>query len=292
MGEDSNLTRRVMGDGVELVATVAGSGPPVIFLHGFPENGSSWRHQIPAVTKAGFSAWAPDLRGYNRSGRPTEREAYHLRHLMADVAAIVRATGAPRAHIVGHDWGGIIAWSFAGHYAELVETLVIMNAPHLRIYSEKVWRSSQAFRSWYVGLFLLPLLPERLLAAGDFALLRRLFAIATGHTPAFTAADIDSYVAQFRAPHALTAALNYYRANAQPDAVRLGATSEISAPTLVLWGDKDKALGVELLEDLQTVAANVRLKRFATVGHWIQNEIPDDVNRLLLAFITNHGRGG
>ena len=281
-----------MGDGVELVTTVAGSGPPVIFLHGFPENATSWRHQLPAVARAGLSAWAPDLRGYNRSGRPSERDAYHLRHLMADVAAIVRATGAPRAHIVGHDWGGIIAWSFAGHYAELVETLVIMNAPHLRIYSEKVWRSSQAFRSWYVGVFLLPLIPEKLLAARDFALLRRLFQMATGDTPAFTAADIDRYVAQFRAPHALTAALNYYRANAQPDAVRLGATSQITAPTLVLWGDKDKALGVELLEDLPTVAADVRVRRFPTAGHWIQNEIPDEVNRLLVAFITNHGRGG
>ena len=131
MAEDSNLTRRVTADGVELSVTVDGIGPPVVFLHGFPENARSWRHQIAAVTNAGFSAWAPDLRGYNQSERPTARTAYHLRHLMADVVALVRATGAPRAHLVGHDWGGIIAWSVAGHYPELIDTLVILYAPHM-----------------------------------------------------------------------------------------------------------------------------------------------------------------
>jgi epoxide hydrolase 4 len=291
MAEDSNLTRRVAGDGVELAVTVAGDGPPVVFLHGFPENARSWRHQIEAVTRAGFSAWAPDLRGYGESDRPTSRDAYHLRHLMADVAAIVRSTGSPRAHIVGHDWGGIIAWSFAGHHAALVDKLVILNAPHLKPYVDKVWRSPQLFRSWYVALFLLPRVPEWLLSAQDFAAIRRMFRSASGQrTSPFSADAIDAYVAQFRSRGALTAALDYYRANARTDGTRVGVAARIAAETLVIWGDKDPALDVSLLDGLADVAPAVRIHRLRDVGHWVQNEAPEQVNRLLVEFLTSRDR--
>jgi pimeloyl-ACP methyl ester carboxylesterase len=291
MAEDSILTRRIAGDGVELAVTVDGVGEPVVFLHGFPENARSWRHQMAAVVRAGFSAWAPDLRGYNTSGRPRERAAYHLKHLMADVAALVRATGFPRAHIVGHDWGGIIAWSVAGHYPELVDRLVILNAPHLKLFTDKVWRSSQWLRSSYVGVFLLPQVPEWLLSARDFALLRRVFHTASGRRMPFTGEDIDAYIAAFRTPGALTAALNYYRANAFSDGTPLGAAARVHCPTLVIWGDKDRALGHVLLEDLDTVAPDVHVHRLREVGHWVQNEAPEEVNRLIVSFLTPRGRG-
>lgn len=292
MAEDSNLTRRVAADGVQLAVTIEGTGPPVLFLHGFPENARSWRHQITAVSHAGFSAWAPDLRGYNRSDRPTSREAYHLRHLIEDVAALVRATGAPRVHVVGHDWGGIIAWSFAGRYPELVDRLVILNAPHMKVFSDKVWRSSQVVRSSYVGLFLLPVIAESLLSARDFALLRRLFVVEAGTSSPFTPADIEAYVAQFRTPGALTAALNYYRANAFGDGMRLAAITPIRTRTMVLWGDKDKALGRELLDGLDRVVPRLRVHRFPDVGHWINNEVPEEVNRLLIDFLTSRDQDG
>src|SRR5207244_2516240 len=130
-------------------------------LHGFPENWRCWRHQFEPLAQAGLSVLAPDLRGYNLSDRPSPRAAYDLRRLVADVAALVRATGHTRAHIVGHDWGGVIAWAFAGAHPELLDRLVILNAPHMDIYLRKVWRPPQVFRSWYVLFFQIPRLPER-----------------------------------------------------------------------------------------------------------------------------------
>src|SRR3954471_9655241 len=113
-GRDLDAVRheRIRGDGRELTVAIAGEGPPVILLHGFPENWRSWRRQFAALVAAGFSVWAPDMRGYNESERPPERDAYHLTHLVADVACLVRATGRARAHIGGHDWGGLVAWTF------------------------------------------------------------------------------------------------------------------------------------------------------------------------------------
>jgi epoxide hydrolase 4 len=287
MAQDSNLTRRVVAHNVELSVTVHGddAAPPVIFLHGFPETARGWRHQLGAVHEAGFTAWAPDLRGYGLSDRPRDRDAYHLPDLMLDVAALVRATGHPRAHIVGHDWGGIIAWSFAGHYRTLVDKLVILNAPHLQLYRDKVWRSAQFLRSWYVGLFQLPGVPERLLSAADFAVLRRVFTSACGRSNPFNAEDIEEAIAPFRVPGALTAALNYYRANISREDMDLGAASRIAAPTLVLWGDQDPALGGNLLVGLGDVAPKVRVVHFPQVGHWVQHEAPADVNRFLIEFL-------
>lgn len=139
---------RVDADGVSLHVARAGDGPPVLLLHGFPENWHAWRHQIAPLADAGFSVWAPDLRGYGRSDRPGVQSAYRLDRLVADVAALVRATGHHRAHVVGHDWGGIVAWRFAAEHAASVDRLVVMNAPHMALYARQMWRSSQLLRSW------------------------------------------------------------------------------------------------------------------------------------------------
>src|SRR5918993_1064288 len=155
---------RIVANGVELHVARAGAGPPVILLHGFPEYWRSWKHQIPALVSAGFSVLAPDLRGYNESDRPAERSAYHLRHLVADVAALVRASGSARAHVVGHDWGGILAWAFAGANPELLDKLAILNAPHVRLYTEQLRRlSRQTLRAWYLLFFRIPRISQRTL---------------------------------------------------------------------------------------------------------------------------------
>lgn len=276
---------RVSGDGVELHVAEAGSGTPVILLHGFPENWTSWRHQIAALAAAGFSAWAPDLRGYNLSDRPSERSAYRLRHLVADVAAMVRATGAQRAHVVGHDWGGIIAWTFAGQYPELVDKLVILNAPHMRIYFKKVRRLPQLLRSWYVLFFQLPFVPEGALAACHFRAVRRMFEKSPARKGAFSKADIGNYIEALAHPGALTAALNYYRANMRGDQLGLARSSHIDAPTLVIWGERDPALSIGLLDGLEQVAPRVTVHRIPDAGHWVQNEAPDEVNRVLISFL-------
>lgn len=278
---------RVRGaGGVELHVARAGQGAPVILLHGFPEHWWSWRHQIPALVGAGFSVLAPDLRGYNLSDRPTRRDAYHLRHLVDDVAALVRATGQPRAHVVGHDWGGVIAWAFAGEYPELLERLVILNAPHLRLYSDRLWYPPQLLRSWYVGFFQLPWLPEQALAAGDYQAIRRMFRDVPARKGAFTEAEIDRFVEPLRQPGALTAALDYYRANLAPGAMRIGREARTGAETLVLWGERDPALVTELLDGIREVAPRARVVRFPDVGHWIQSEVPAEVNRALVGFLT------
>lgn len=277
---------RIRGDGLFLHVARAGSGPPVILLHGFPENWRTWKHQIPALTAAGFAVLAPDLRGYNESDRPSQREAYHLKHLVADVAALVRATGRERAHVVGHDWGGILAWTFAGAHPELLDRLVILNAPHLDIYRRLArGPSRQLLRSWYVLLFRIPRLSEWALSARNFHLIRDLFR-RQPFKPAFSDGETEAYIQALAKPGALTAALNWYRENAAPDAVHLARSARVDAPTLVIWGERDTSLGIELLDDLKRVAPRVRVHRITNASHWVQNEAPDEVNRVLIEFLS------
>jgi pimeloyl-ACP methyl ester carboxylesterase len=240
---------------------------------------------VAPLVEAGFSVWIPDLRGYGWSDRPHPREAYHLRHLVADVAALVHATGRPRAHIGGHDWGGIVAWTFAGCHPELVDRLVICNAPHMRLYFEKLHRPPQLFRSWYILFFQLPLLPELVLSSRDFHVVRDMFTRLPARPGAFTRDEIDQYVRALSAPGALTAALDYYRANRRGGGASLAQSATIEAETLVLWGDRDPALTVGLTYGLERVAPHVHVRRFPDVGHWIQNEAPDEVNRALVEFL-------
>ncbi len=277
---------RIRGDRIELHVARAGEGPPVILLHGFPEHWISWRRQVAPLVTAGYSVWMPDLRGYHLSERPVGREAYHLRYLVEDVACVVRATGYPRAHLGGHDWGGIIAWTFAGAHPELLERLVIFNAPHVRLYLDKVWRSPQMFRSWYVLFFLLPRVPERVLAARDFRAVREMFRRASARSNAFSEEDIEQYVRALAQPGALTAALNYYRAALlSPGGLELARSAQVEAETLVLWGERDPALDLRLLDGLEQVVPRIHVHRIPSVGHWVQNEAPEEVNCALLAFL-------
>jgi epoxide hydrolase 4 len=286
MDESRLRHERVEGaGGVGLHVVRAGEGPLVVLLHGFPEHWISWRHQIGPLVDAGFSVAVPDLRGYNLSERPLARDAYHLRFLVDDVAAVILASGQTRAHVVGHDWGGIIAWTFAGVHRALLDKLVIMNAPHMRLYVRVARRNiRQLLRAWYILLFRLPYLPERLLAASDYAAVRRMFKKFPSRRGAFSNDDIDRYVEALRRPGALTAGLNYYRANAGSGA-RLAISARSGADTLVIWGEKDPALVIELLDGLDRVAPHVRVHRLPDVSHWVQNEAPDEVNRVMIDFL-------
>jgi pimeloyl-ACP methyl ester carboxylesterase len=165
LGEDA----WVEGAGARLHVVTRGAreAPPVVLLHGFPDLWYGWRHQLAPLAEAGFRAVAPDLRGYNLSACPPRVEDYALDRLADDVAAVVRAHAGPdgRAHVVGHDWGGVIAWHLAARHPALVDRLVILNAPHPARFRELLGRSQQALRSWYVGFFQLPRIPELLLAA-------------------------------------------------------------------------------------------------------------------------------
>jgi pimeloyl-ACP methyl ester carboxylesterase len=284
-GHDAIRMVRVRGKGLTLHAAVAGEGPPVILLHGFPECWRSWRHQIAPLAAAGFSVWVPNLRGYPPSDMPARREAYHLRHLVDDVACIVDATGYARAHVVGHDWGGIIAWTFAGRYPQRLDRLVIMNAPHMKLYTDRVWRSTQMLRSLYVLLFQLPAVPERLLASGNFKVVREMFRTMPARKPAFSQQDIEAYVNMLAQQGALRAALDYYRINMRPDALELARAAKTDARVLVIWGERDPALETGLLDGLEEIAPRVSIHRIPDAGHWVQNEAPQEVNAALLAFL-------
>ncbi|MEX2582339.1 MAG: alpha/beta hydrolase [Gemmatimonadota bacterium] len=276
---------RLPGDGVHLHVVRAGEGPPVVLLHGFPENWTTWLHQIDALVDAGFSVLAPDLRGYGASDRPRERDAYRIERLAADVAGVIRAAGAERATIVGHDWGGLIAWLVAGPYPELVGRLVILNAPHPRIFRRQVLRSSQALRSWYLLPAQIPIVAEAVLSAADFRVLRTMFRVMPVRPHAFSSARIDAFIDDLKRPGALTAALEYYRANRRLRGAVGGGVGRIDVPTLVLWGERDPALGTALLNGLDELVADLSIVRFADVGHWIQNEAPEEINREILRFL-------
>jgi pimeloyl-ACP methyl ester carboxylesterase len=271
--------------GLRLHYVAAGAGPLVVLLHGFPEFWYSWRHQLPALAGAGFRAVAPDLRGYNESDKPVGVNHYRLGLLADDVARLVRQLGAERAVVVGHDWGGAVAWKVAMDYRAVVDRLVILNAPHPAAFLRELRCPTQWLRSAYVLFFQLPWLPERLLATGDFALLERGLRRQPTRAGAFGPEDIARYKEALARPGALTAALNYYRAVFRYPRESFN-TRIVRAPTLLLWGERDPYLGVRLTEGLGRWVPDLRVVRVPQASHWLQNDAPERVNQELLHFLS------
>jgi len=234
-------------NGIELYAVEAGpaDGPLVILLHGFPEFSYGWRHQIGPLSAAGFRVVVPDQRGYGRSDKPDGIDAYRLPALGADVLALADAYGRERFHLVGHDWGGIVAWWVAAQHGERIERLAIANAPHPDVVRPFIKRHpGQLLRSYYVALFQLSRLPERLLAARDFLALRRVLQ-KTSWPGTFTDEDLELYKDAWSRPGTLTAMLNWYRALVRRPTAPAG---RVQAPTRILWGKRDQALASGLAE--------------------------------------------
>jgi pimeloyl-ACP methyl ester carboxylesterase len=274
-------------DGLRLHYVEAGTGPPVILLHGFPEFWYSWRRQIPALANAGFHAVAPDLRGYNRSDKPRGIEAYRLGRLVDDVAGLIGHTGATRAVVAGHDWGGVIAWGLAMRRPDLVDRLIILNAPHPAAFFRELRRPAQLLKSWYVCFFQVPWLPESIFRAGDFALLERTLRRDPVQPGAISPEDIACYKRALRRPGALTAAINYYRAAFRQRRVLRPSVRPIDTPTLLIWGERDRYLGIRLLDGLEPWVPHLHISRLADASHWVQQEAPDQVNRLMIEFLQS-----
>lgn len=283
------------GVAVRLHYAEAGEGPLVVLLHGFPEYWYSWRYQIPALVEAGFRVVAPDQRGYALSSKPAGVRRYRDECLTDDVAALVRRLGDGRpATVVGHDWGGVVAWLFAQRHPELVAQLAVLNMPHPRAYLRGLCTSWQWLRSWYVLAFQLPWLPERALLAGDGALLRRTLRSGRGRVTARMRADEDLYLAAARQPGALTAALGYYRAAFRRLLVapwRWWRARPVEAPTLVLWGEGDPYLDASTAPPPRDLVPDSRLVFLPGAGHWIQVQAPAEVNRHLLDFLATARAG-
>jgi len=276
-------------DGVRLHYVEAGEGPLVLLLHGFPAFWYAWRDQIPALAAAGYRVVAPDMRGYNLSEKPPGVISYRVEALTADVAALIRHLGVEWATVVGHDWGGAVAWQLPVFHPEVVERLAVLNAPHPGALLRELRTLEQLRRSWYIAFFQLPWLPELALRAGDAALLRRLLRQDPVRPGAFDDADIQRYVDALMQPGAATATLNYYRALVQRNPLELSRQLQqpVAVPTLLIWGQQDRFLGPRLTEGLARWVPDLRIERIADAGHWVMADAPERVNELLLAFL--HG---
>jgi pimeloyl-ACP methyl ester carboxylesterase len=253
-------------------------GEPVVLLHGFPQDATAWNRVTPALHQHGLRTLAPDQRGYSPGARPTGRSPYTLRETTADVLALLDAAGLESAHIVGHDWGGFAAWALGAWHPDRVRTLTVLSVPHPGAMSKALVSSDQALRSSYVGLFQVPVLPERLLLAGNGAALRRM--LRHGGLPREA---VDHYVSRMQEPGALTAALGWYRALPVSSRDPVGT---VRVPTLHLWSTGDAFLGRAATEDTaRFVDAPYRLEVLDGVTHWIPELAADRVAELVTAHV-------
>ena len=277
----------VQANGLRFRTIVDGpaDGELFLLLHGFPEGAESWSAQVDALARAGCLAVAPDLRGYGLTDAPQSQDQYAMAHLVEDVAGLIKAFGRTQAHIAGHDWGALMAWGFASRYPAMTRTLTVLSVGHpAALVAASREDADQQARSSYVGLFLLEGKAESVLADEDYRRLKAMYTI--GPNPGAVPKNVvDHFVRSLSRPGRLTAALNYYRANLSSGEgawAALASDIRITAPTLLLWGDQDPALGRRSAEDTaRYVGADFRLEVLEGAGHWLQFERPDDVSRSL-----------
>ncbi len=253
-------------------------GEPVVLLHGFPQDSAAWDRVAPALHQHGLRTLAPDQRGYSPMARPRGRAAYRLRETVGDVLALLDAEGLESAHVVGHDWGGIVGWALGAWHPERIRTLTALSVPHPAAMSAALVTSDQGLRSFYVALFQVPMVPERVLLAGDGAVLRRVL-----RSGGLTEDLADHYVRRMQEPGALSAALGWYRA------LPYGARDPIGTvrvPTLHVWSTGDAFLGRAATEATERfVDAPYRLEVLEGVPHWIPELAADRVAELVTAHV-------
>ena len=252
-------------------------GDVIIALHGFPQTSASWATVTPVLTAAGLRVLAPDQRGYSPAARPRDVRAYGLARLAADVLALADAAAVERFHLLGHDWGGGVAWQLAATYPDRARTLSVASTPHPRAMLAAM-RGTQALRSWYMGFFQLPRLPEFVLTRRNGATLRRL-ATRSGLP------DPDATVRLMLQPGAATATLNWYRAMFAPGTTRPG---EVHIPVLYVWSDGDGALGRRAVElTRRWVSGPYRFVELTGgASHWIPEERGAEFAELVLANVA------
>ncbi|MFB6135665.1 MAG: alpha/beta fold hydrolase [Halobacteriaceae archaeon] len=276
--------RYVEANGLTLHVVAAGpeDGDPVLLLHGFPDFWYGWREQFGALADAGFRVWAPDQRGYNLSDRPAPVGAYGLRPLAADAAALAEAMGGEAA-VVGHDFGGGVAWWLAATRPELLTRVVAVNSPHPAALVARVARDPRQFlRHWYAWLFQFPRLAERLFRAREFA-----FGVAalsrTSRPGTFSEADLARYREAWGRSGAVRGMLNWYRAarTDRPESL----DRRVSVPASVLWGRDDPVLPAALAEESRAYCDRAHVEYVADARHWPHLERPDAVNGYLRAVL-------
>jgi epoxide hydrolase 4 len=266
--------------GGTLHVRVIGSGPPVLLLHGFPDSSLGFRELCESLAARGFRAIAPDLLGYGLSDKPRGIAPYRATAVVEDLAALVRWAGG-RVALLGHDWGGFLAFCLAAEHPELVSRLVILNAPHPESYARALRSSFQLFRAWYILFFQLRRIAEWVVTSRLFFrwMMRQLVA----RRELMTEARVEAGRRELLRPGAITGALGYYRAMFR---WRVRCERRIEAPTLILWGDADPSLGLGLLDDIGQHVADVRVERVPGAGHFVHWDEPELVVREVSGFLS------
>jgi pimeloyl-ACP methyl ester carboxylesterase len=270
--------RRLAGDGITLAVRDEGGGPPVLLLHGFPDSSQLWRDQVPALVDAGLRAIVPDLRGFGVSDRPEAVEEYAIARSVADMVAVMDGLGVGRARVVGHDWGAVVAWALAGFAPDRVDRLVAMSVGHPGALPRRTLEERE--KGWYQLLFQFAGVAEELLMRDDWRLFRE---VLDGHR------DLERAIADLSRPGALTAGLNWYRANLSPERELQSRPPfpAIAAPTLGLWSSDDRYLAEERMRRSgERVEGPWRYERIDGASHWMQLDAPERINALLLDFVT------
>ncbi|MCO5247761.1 MAG: alpha/beta hydrolase [Chitinophagales bacterium] len=273
-------------NGVNLHFVRQGEGKElVVLLHGWPEFWYSWRFQIPALAEK-YTVVAPDLRGFNLSDKPLGVENYQTQYVIRDIRELIEQLGFKQAYIVGHDWGGAVAWHFATAFPEMTTRLAILNCPHPKLMIRSLLTNlKQLKRSWYMISFQIPFLPELILGQ----ILEQFFkANMRGwlfNSQNMTDEDIQIYVRAYREKDALTTSISYYRAGLRYGIDQDLKNKKVQVPTRVIWGKNDKALGVELNDHLdEVIDASHEVIFLDRCSHWIQMDQPKRVSDLLLEF--------
>ena len=291
---DSNgvVTRRIEANGltfeVDEIAPAGGStGRLALCLHGFPESKFSWRFQLPLLAGLGYLAWAPNLRGYGGSSRPKGVAAYDIDKLVADVEALIAASGATETLLIAHDWGAIIAWHCAMRRIRTLTRLVIMNVPHPTRFAEDIGANpAQRRKSWYVAFFQIPWLPERFLTRKGADAVGQAFLGMAVDKSRFPEPVLDHYRKNALLPGAATAMVNYYRAAWRGRSRMTPAQNTVEVPTLIVWGEEDAALEASLVPGTERFVPDLTVRHLPGVSHWVQQEAPETVNAMLEAWLT------
>ncbi|BBM87627.1 alpha/beta fold hydrolase [Candidatus Uabimicrobium amorphum] len=283
--------KQIQANGVKLHVVEGGNenGDAIIFLHGFPDFWYGWQKQIAYFVEKGYRVIAPDQRGYNLSDKPRGVRNYHLDTLTSDIVALMDNLHIDQAYVVGHDWGGGIAWWLATNYPQRVKKLVICNMPHLVVLRNYLLSSvRQMCRSWYMLAFQVPFLPERIIR---HALNLKKALRNSSKNKAFSGEDLVKYQEAWSQKYTFTAMINWYRAGMRYQFSTIAKqemrSKLVEAPTMIIWGKKDAYLSWKMVEPSAKMCKSCAVHYIDDATHWVHREYPEDVNRRMDTFFTN-----
>ena len=280
----------VEANGLQFEVLTCGEGETLaLCLHGFPEVALSWESQMRTLAEMGFRVWAPNQRGYGQTSRPARVEDYAIEHLMEDVAGLIDASGAKRVVLLGHDWGAIVAWTFATRQSRPLERLVIINVPHPVCFARALrYRWGQRLRSWYAGFFQIPRLPEWLLSRRGAKPVVDMILRTSTAPGAFPRDLLEATRANAAQPGALKAMIDWYRALLRGGGLRRQLKQGfpmIEVPVLMLWGERDTALAKHTTDGTNEFVRHLDLRFLPGVSHWVQQDATEVCNAALRDFL-------